>query len=932
LFLRGLLPMESAIPVPGPRTELLGRLSECALLDGLIRDIRQGKSRSLVLRGEAGIGKTALLDYLTAAASDLMVVRAAGVESEMELAYAGLHQLCGPLLDRLGSLPGPQRQALEIVFGLSAAPRTPDRFLVALAVLSLFSEVSEERPVLCVVDDAQWLDQSSALTLAFVARRLLAERVGLVFAARAPGDQLRGLPELEVIGLRNGDARALLSTAVRFGLDEQVRDRIVAETGGSPLALLELPRGLSATELAGFGTAAVSALPGRLEESFGRRIAALPEPTRRLLLIAAADPLGEPALVWRAAGLQGISAEAAPAAEAGLCEFGTRVRFRHPLVRAAAYGAGSPDERRRAHAAIAEVTDAEADPDRRAWHRARACAGPDDAVADELERSAVRARARGGQAAAAAFLERSAELTLDPARRAGRALAAAEANYLAGSGEDALRLAGVAELGPLSEFDRVRVDVLRGRVATIQRRVSDAPPLLLRAARRLERFDRRVARDTYRDAFISAFLAGSLAGDAGLPEVAAAIRSAAPAEPSSVTDELLDAAATLVDVGYAAGAVRVQRALAAFRGAAISRDEEVQWLFLACQMAQDVYDEQTWDALSARTLELVRETGLLAALPMAAAVRNTRDLYVGDLTAAAVYVAEQDRLLEAIGGEGSPASRALLAAWRGREREVAQLDEAMTRYAVSRGYGIGLDALHWARAVLGNGLGRYQEALAAAQPGAAYPPAMTVYGRMLGELVEAAVRCGRPEAAADALGRLAEMARACGTDWICGVEARARALVADPADADDLYRQAIERLGRTRIGTELARAHLLYGEWLRREGRRVEARNQLRAAHEEFTSIGMEAFAERARAELAATGEKVRKRTAETRDELTAQERQIAELARDGFSNPEIGARLFLSRRTVQYHLGKVFGKLGIRSRNELAIALASSGPELAQT
>ena len=918
--------MQSDIPGPGPRIELLGRDSECTLLDGLIRDIRRGKSRCLVLRGEAGIGKTALLEYLIAAASDLMVVRAVGVESEMELAYASLHQLCGPLLHRLESLPGPQRQALEIVFGLSGGA-APDLFLVALAALSLLSEVSEERPVLCVIDDAQWLDQTSALTLAFVARRLLAERVGLVFAAREPGDQLRGLPELEVGGLRNDDARALLSSAVRFGLDEQVRDRIVAETCGNPLALLELPRGLGATELAGFGTAAVSALPSRIEESFRRRIAALPEPTRRLLLIAAADPLGEPILVWRAAELQGISAEAAaPAAEAGLCEFGTRVRFRHPLVRAAAYGAGSPDERRRAHAAIAEVTDAQGDPDRRAWHRAHASAGPDEVVADELERSAVRARARGGQAATAAFLERSADLTLDPARRAGRALAAAEASYLAGSGEDTLRLAGVAERGPLSEFDRVRVDVLRGRVAMLQRRVSDAPPLLLRAARRLERFDRRVARDTYRDALISAFLAGSLAGDTGLPEVAAAIRSAATsAEPPSVADELLDAAALLVDAGYTAGAARVQRALAAFRVSPISRDEEVQWLFLACQMAQDMYDEETWDALSARTLELVRETGLLAPLPMAAATRYTRDVYAGDLTAAAVYVAEQDRLLEAIGGEGSPASRMILAAYSGREREVAQLDEATTRHALSRGYGIGLDALHWAKAVLGNGLGRYDQALAAAQPGAAYPPAMTVYSRILSELVEAAARCGRPEAAADAIRRLAEMARACGTDWICGVEARARALVADPADADELYRQATERLGRTGVRSELARAHLLYGEWLRREGRRVDARIQLRAAYDEFTSIGMEAFAERARTELAATGEKVHKRTVEAHYDLTAQERQIAELARDGFSNPEIGARLFLSRRTVQYHLGKVFGKLGIRSRNELASALAGS-------
>jgi len=323
---------------------------------------------------------------------------------------------------------------------------------------------------------------------------------------------------------------------------------------------------------------------------------------------------------------------------------------------------------------------------------------------------------------------------------------------------------------------------------------------------------------------------------------------------------------------------------------------------------------------------------VLAPLPMAAAERYTRDLYVGDLTAAAVYVAEQDRLLEAIGSERSPGSRVLLAGYRGRQREVAELDEATTYHAVSRGYGVGLDALHWAKAVLYNGLGRYGEAFAAARPGAAHPPAMTVYTRTLSELVEAAVRCGRPEAAADAVRRLAEMARACGTDWILGVEARARALMADPGDADELYRQATERLGRTRIRSELARAYLLYGEWLRREGRRVDARTQLRAAYEEFTSIGMEAFAERARIELAATGEKVRKRTVETHDQLTAQERQIAELARDGLTNPEIAGRLFLSRRTVQYHLGKVFTTLGIRSRNELARALASSGPELVQT
>ena len=921
------------VPGSGQRTGLLGRSSECALLDDSLSSIRRGESRSLVLRGEAGIGKTALLDYLVASASDLTVLRAVGVESEMELAYAGLHQLCAPLLDQLDRLPAPQREALQIVFGLSTG-RPPDRFLVGLAALSMLSEAAEERAVLCVVDDAQWLDATSALTLAFVARRLLAEPVGLVFAAREPSDQLRHLPELPIMGLRNGEARALLSSAMRVRLDDQVRDRIVAETRGNPLALLELPRGLSTTELAGFGTGAAPALSNGIEESFRRRLMALPDQTQQLLLIAAADPLGEPIVVWRAAELHGISWEAAaPAVEAGLCEFGARVRFRHPLVRAAAYAARPLDERRRAHAAIAEVTDAEADPDRRAWHRALASAGPDDEVADELERSAVRARARGGQAAAAAFLERSADLTLDPACRAERALAAADAKYLAGSAEDALRLARVAERGTLDEFDRARVDVLRGRVATMQRRAGDAPPLLLGAARRLEGFDRRVARETYRDAFIAAIYAGRFAGETGVPEVAAAVRSAAPStQPPSATDELLDAAALLIDAGWATGAPAAQRALVVSCLAPIPRELDLHWLFFASRvLSQYLWDADAWDALSGRILQLVRDAGVLALLPMAASQRVGWELFAGDLAAASALVVEQDTVHEAIGGDRSPGSRIALAAFRGHEAEVAQLDEATTRAAVARGDGPWVALLHWSTAVLCNGLGRYHEALAAAQLGAVYPHDLQVSSWALAELVEAAARCGRPDAAADALERLAEMARACGTDWVLGVDARARALVAGVADAENLYRDAIEHLGRTRFRTELARAHLLYGEWLRREMRRVDARVQLRAAHDQFTSIGMEAFAERSRRELQATGEKITHRSVETRDDLTPQERQIAGLARDGLSNPEIGARLFLSPRTVEWHLRKVFVKLGVRSRLELVSALPGSESQFAR-
>ncbi len=906
-----------------PEIKLLGRSPECETLDQLLDLARSGESSALVLSGERGIGKSALLEYVVEQASEFRIVRVVGVESERKMAYASLHQLCEPLLGRLDSLPGPQHQSLEVVFGLNGGP-APDRFLVALAALRLLSELSEEQPVLCVVENAQWLDQSSALTLAFVARRLSADPVGLVFAARKTGAELEHLPRVDVRGLRDCDARALLRSAVRFALDEQVQDRIVAETRGNPLALLMLARALSATELAGFGAAAVTPLPTRLEESVIREITVLPQETRRLLLLAAADPLGDPILVWRAAELQGIGATAwVPAVEAGLCEVAARIRFRDPLVRAAAYGAGSMNERRAAHAAIADVTDPKADPDRRAWHRALAARGPDEAVADELERSARRAWARGGQAAMGAFLERSVDLTLDPGHRAERALAAAEARYLAGSAEDALRLAALAERGPLTQVHQARVDVLRGRVAMMRRHLRDAPTLLLRAAQRLERLDRRAARDAYRDAFTAARYAGPFAGRAGPPAVAAHVRSAAPSTgPLTATDELLDAAALLVDAGYRTGATRAQRAVAAFRAEPMSGELEPHWLSLACHMAQDVWDDDAWDHLTARMLELVRDAGVIALLPTAVAMRVGRDALAGDLIDAAMQVAEEDRVLMSTVVERSTTARIVLAAYRGGEHEFAQLDKTTTGGAVARGDAEWLAVLHWSKAVLCNGLGRYEEALAAARLAAAHPTAPTFSNSALSELVEAAARCGQPDAGADAVARLTEMARACGTEWILGAEARARALLGDPADADELYRQAIEHLARTVMRSELARAHLLYGEWLRREGRRVDAREHLRTAHEMLMAIGMEAFAERARRELLATGETARKRVDETRDELTSQEALIARLACDGLSNPEIGTRLFISPRTVKYHLHKVFIKLDITTRSELAAVL----------
>ena len=904
------------------------------MLDGLLSDIRRGQSRSLVLRGEAGIGKTALLEDMCERADGLMLVRGGGIECEAELAFAGLRHMCSQMVEeKLDLLPDPQREAIGRAFG-ERPNGPPDPFLLGLGVLNRLANVAEDQPVVCVVDDAQWLDRASVQTLAFVARRLDAEAVGVVFAVRERIEQLDGLAELLVSGLGPHDAHLLLCSVLTAPLDHAVRERFIHETRGNPLALLELPRELGAAELAGgFGIQEALGVPGRVEESFQRRYDELPDETRLLMLIAAAEPVGDPLLLWRAATTLGVAPAAAEAAEAaGLLKLGMRVMFRHPLMRSAVYRASALDERRRVHRALATATDPDVDPDRRAWHAAHGAPGPDEAIAAALERSAGRAQARGGLAAAAAFLVRAVELSPEETTRGGRALDAAEAMYLAGSAEDSLRQAEVAERGPINDFHRARIVALRGRVATMQRRAGDAPALLLSAARRLEPFDRGVARDTYRDALIAAIYAGRFANETGLAEVAAAVRSAAPStEPRGAADELLDAAALLIDAGWAAGAGRVRRALADFRVAPISQELDLRWLFLACRMAQYVWDEDAWDALGGRILERVRDSGMLPLLPMAAAVRVGWELLAGNLAAASELAVEQDAIHEAIGGDRSPGSRIALAAYRGRDADLAQLDEATTRDAAARSDGAWVSLLHWSTAVLYNGLGRYDEALASAQLGAAYPPDLAVSSWTLSELVEAAARCGRPDAAADALGRLAEMARACGTDWVLGVEARARAAVAEPGDADALHGHAIECLERTRFCTELARSRLLYGEWLRREGRRVDARAQLRVAHDQFTSIGMEAFAERARKELLATGEKVRKRTVETRDDLTAQERQIAELARDGLSNPEIGARLFLSPRTVEWHLRKVFGKLGIRSRYELAGALRSSGSELVQ-
>ena len=817
------------------------------------------------------------------------------------------------VLDRL---PVPQRDALGVAFGLSAG-NVPDRFLVGLAVLSLLSEVAEERPLVCVVDDAHWLDRASAQAFVFVARRLLAESVALVLATRDPGDELEGLPRLVVGGLPDGDARALLGSALGVPLDERVRERLVAETRGNPLALLELPRGLTAAELAGgFGLLDVPGLRGRIEESFQRRFAGLPAETQRLLLVAAAEPLGDPVLVWRAAGRLGIGVEAGADTD-GLLTIGTRVTFRHPLVRSSVYRAASPEERQAVHRALADATDPEVDPDRRAWHLAHATEGFDEDVASELESSAGRAQARGGLAAAAAFLERAAALTPEPAGRAQRALAAAQAKHQAGAFDAALGLVGIAESGPLDELQRAQVDVLRARISFASSRGRDAPPLLLKAAKRLEPLDVRLARETYLDALLAAVVVHRLAsGGGGLLDVAEAVNVARPSShPLRAPDLLLDGWVLLITNGYAAGTPTLKRALSAFRSESIRQDEEIRWLWLACHTAYELWDDQTWLAFSERLVELGREAGALTELPIALDSLAAARLFAGDFATAASLVQEGKAITEATGSHPTPYGPVLLAACHGREPEASQLIEASTEGVVRRGEGMGLTVIQWASALLYNGLGRYEDALDAAEHASGHPHDPT---RVLPELIEAATRCGMPERAAQALEVLSDTTRASGTDWGLGIEARSRALLSENDAAERRYHEAIERLARTRVRVDLARAHLLYGEWLRRERRRQDAREQVRTAHELFSQFGMEAFAERARVELEATGEHARKRIVETRDDLTPQEAQVSRLAADGATNQEIAAQLFISPSTVDYHLRKAFRKLGVKSRHQL--------------
>src|SRR6516165_749559 len=897
-------------------------------------DVLAGASRVLVLRGEAGVGKSALLGYLSGriageagGGGGWRVASAVGVESEMELAYSGLHQLCAPLLDHLDELPPPQRDALTTVFGLSAGP-APDRFLVGLAALTLVAQAAEQRPLACIIDDAQWLDGASAQLFGFVARRLLAERVALVCAARAGiGDGvLAGLPSLEIGGLSDGDARPLLLRHVPGPIDAAVTDQIIAESHGNPLALLELPRTWQTAELAGgFGLPAGQPVAGKIEHSYIQRLRLLPADTQLLVLTAAAEPLGDPILLRRAADALGIDMmAAAPAVDAGLVQVRIRVEFAHPLVRSAAYRAADAADRRRVHSALADATDALTDPDRRAWHRARATSGPDEQVAAELEQSADRAQARAGLAAAAAFLTRATELTPLPQARTRRALAAAFANVQAGAFENTRTLLTIARDGPADELQRAQIDLVRAQMAFASSRGNEATLLLLAAAQRLQSLNLQLTRQTYLDAFSAAQFAARLDEGVGTAEVARAARAAPrrPDDEPTPGDVLLDAFVALTD-DYATAVPLGRDALTRLRRDPGSATANLRWLWQGCVLALELWDDESADDLSGHHLRLARQTGALSELPLALGSRTPVLVFCGELAAAAALVEESRSVHEAASIAEAPYGALILTAWRGQATEARELIEVTIGEASARGEGVGVAICEYSHAVLCNGLGQYDEALAAARGARADPREMVAHNWGMTELIESAVRAGRPDLAAEALQRLTTKAQACRTDWALGIEARSRALLSTGDIAERGFREAIEHLSRARVHGELARAYLLYGEWLRQADRRADARRELTRAYEMFTAMGMDGFAERTRRELLATGATVRQRTADATEQLTEQEALIARRARDGLSNPEIGAQLFISARTVEWYLRKVYAKLGISSRRQLQLALA---------
>ncbi|MFF7529431.1 AAA family ATPase [Streptomyces bobili] len=905
---------------------LRGRRDELAELEALVRRARVGHSRALVVCGEAGVGKTALLDHVIARAeATVRTERIVASQSEMELAYAGLQALCGHMMDSAARLPAPQQEAIEAAFGLRSAA-APSPFLVGLALLGLLTEAAEDRGLLCVVDDAQWLDHASARALAFAARRLDAEGIALVPVMRQPDEVFAGLAHMVVEGLGHEDAREILRLAVPGGLDQRVRDQLIAEARGNPLALRELPRALNPAQIAsGLTLSSTLPLENRIEQSLVVQLASLPAPARSLLLLAAAEPTGDPGLLWRASAVLGLGPDAFDAAkDAEALVVGTRVGFRHPLVRSAVYRAASLADRRRVHDALADVTSAEHDPDRRAWHRASATLHPDEGVAADLERSAARARTRGGPAAAGAFLERAAEITPSPFHRGQRLIAAAEAKHDAGAPGAALRLLESARALPLTTLQEALVARLHARAGYALRRDRSGVQHLLAAAQGLEGLDPVLARDTYVEALAAATYGGRLGDAEQVAAVANAILAATPAaeESDRAGDLILRGQALLAAEGQEAAIATLRRAQRAFLEQAPDF-LELHWMWFASRAAQDLWDPAGLRALADRQVELARTEGVVTVLPIALSLLLLVQMTDGDLDGAEASCDEIDAIKEATGNPLPRYGRLLLASYRGQVDEAERWAERIRADGRARGEGYALSAANFSQAVLYNGLGRFAEAVACSRRELPYTHELNLAMRTLLELVEAATHTGEYALAETALRQLAGVTRPVGTTYALAVLAMAEAQLREGEEAENLYRDAIKRFEHERIPIWVGRCRLLYGEALNRQGRPADAHEQLRAAHEVLTACGLNGFAQRAADELRASGETLRVRQRGSAAQLTEQELNVARLAREGLTNREIGARLFISAHTVEYHLRKVFAKLGIKRRTELKPALA---------
>jgi DNA-binding CsgD family transcriptional regulator len=893
-----------------PEREEIGRVLDAA---------RAGHGAALVLRGEPGMGKTVLLDDAAGAAEGLHVLRVTGSEAETDLPYAGVQQLVAPLLGDLDALPEPQRRALESALGLAAGD-TPSRLHVNLAVAGLLADAA---PALCVVDDAHWLDAASFDAIAFVARRLDGIPVALLIAVREPAEprlELRGLPTLRIQGLAHDAARELLRASTPDYIAGYVVDLIVRGAAGNPFALLELGRSLTQAQLGG-----ASSLPdplpvrGALEQTFVRRVRRLPAETKSLLLLLAADPLRNADALWRAAAKLGLDATAADAAAAdGLVSLEPRLEFRHAFLGAAVYGAARPEELRATHRALAVTTDRLLDPDGYAWHHAATLNAPDEQAAVDLLGAASRALT---WAARAADLGRAAELTLDIADRAERTLAAAQAEHEAGANVRASNLLEAA-LPQLGDGQRADGQRLRRALDYDYGRVSEDAVGLLAIARDLEPLDGARARIAHLDALVAAISACRLSGEGGVRTAALAALAAPIPRESSATDFLLTGFATLFTDGPATAAVPLRNAVQLLR-----RDDDALLIGLGALAAMELWDDAAAHDLTKRQVDLARGSGGLSALPRGLNIlASCFEIVTGRFDAADMALQEARDIRAATApaaAERAQVVQAMVDAWRGREASTRANVDATIRHSASSGQGIDLASAGYALTILEMGLGHYPAAFAAVRDGTRFDT-LRIRTSLLPELVEAAVRVGEQEVATDALERLAESTLAVGTHWGLGVLARSRALLADGNAAEALYLEAIGHLQQCRVVPELARANLLYGEWLRRVRRRLDARGPLRAAHEIFRAIGAEAFDERARIELVATGERVLPRAVDTLDRLTPHELRIARLVAAGASNPEIALELAISRRTVEYHLRKIFRKLGISSRTQMSSRLAN--------